>query len=175
VKEARVSGAGTAHAMGAKLGLSARLVPRVIVDGATRMQAVPTRPNAVTLVGQPEPPKVVEAEGVLSGSSTIRASGAISQGIGMKQTISGHKVEVPAEPAQVEVPAEPAEARRGRRRVSTAWNEWEFSTIEFGACVGAIANALTGDVVGYGRSAAGGALITYLWGCWRLWDENRRR
>ncbi len=81
------------------------------MDGAIRMQAIPTGPNAALLVGQPELVKVVSADVVLSAGATIRvnggkvASGAVSQSIGFGQTVSGHKVEFPAEPAAVNVEA----------------------------------------------------------------------
>jgi len=155
----------------ARLSLSARLTPRLIIGQQM------TLPGTMDVdSGRTEPVTVEEAVHITTGAITRVeghkvASGGVSQSIGITQTVTGHKVEH-------EVPAplhRTTRARKPRRRVSIEWNEWEFGTIQVGALVGTAVNVVTGDHLGYVPCVAGGALVFYAWGWWRWWDENRQR
>jgi hypothetical protein len=68
------------------------------------------------------------------------------------------------------------EARLGtasRDRTGLNRNHWEFALFGMGAGAGELANALTGNVLGYGRCAVGGGLVFAAWGWWRWRDEHR--
>jgi hypothetical protein len=54
-------------------------------------------------------------------------------------------------------------------------NGWEIATIGIGITAGSVANALTGDVIGYGPSAVGGGVVFYVWGLWRWRTEHGGR
>jgi hypothetical protein len=158
--------------LSASLDLSAKLPPRLIVGEPMTLPGIMDVDTGRTASVSAEAAVQIMAGATIRVGGEKVASDAVSQNIGITQTVAGHKVE---HEAQAPPPRTAPWARGRHRRTSIEWNQWEFGTLEFGALAGAVTNTLTGDVIGYGRSAAGGAVITYVWGLWRWWDENRQR